>query len=194
MRALIPSAALILASALVAPAALAHGGEGPTLKEVPPAAPGDGQAAEKLIGEIEARAAKDPALAKVVAEAIESAKKALQRAHGMRASGDDAHARMVDGVALEWAQAADALGEAARAEAAALAKMKKAQDTSERAERARALLEETQARKARAAAELEKVQADAKDAAKNAADAEARRLEAGKRGGKAAPAKKGSKK
>lgn len=149
----------------------------------PPAPPGDGATAEQIVKDIEARAARDPKSAKVVEAPLASAKKALERAHGARTAGDPAHARMLDGLALEWAETARELERAAAAEDTAQSSAKVARDVATQVERARTLLEETQSRKGRAAAELEKAEADAKEAAKAAAEAEQRRIEAGPKGG-----------
>lgn len=194
MRVLPLSAAVLFsaASTLASTAAGAHGGGAAMPAEVPAAPPGsDGAAAEKVIHELEAKGAGNAEAARVVAEPLKNAKRALERAHGARTSGDQAHARMLDGLALEWAETARELDRAAAAEQVALAIGKRAHDVSTKADRARALLEETQARRGRAAAELEKVQADARDAQKGAADAEAHRLDAAKKkaGAKPAPPK-----
>jgi hypothetical protein len=189
---------------MLAPAAaFAHGGGGAMPAEVPPAPAGDGATAQALLHDLEAKAARAPETARVVAEPIKSAKLALERARGAQASGDEAHARMLWGLALEWAEAARDFDRAAEAERAAEAAAKKTYEAQTKAERARALLEETQARRGRTAAELARVEAESKDAAKGAADAEAQRLDAAKKKGappaprpkeKAAPAgKKGAK-
>jgi hypothetical protein len=176
---------LILSSAAaLAPAsALAHGGGAAMPTEVPAAPPGDGATAQEILRELEAKAGKDAETAKVVVEPVKSAKRALERAHGARAAGDELHARMLEGVALEWAECARDLDRAAAAEKVAMAASKQANDVETRAKQARALLEETQARRGRTAAELEHVEAEARDAKQRAADAEAQRLEAAKKGG-----------
>lgn len=163
--------------------ARAHGAAG-ELKALPrpPAPPGDGASAELILKEIEARAARDPKTAAVVKAPVESAGKALERAHGARTAGDVAHARLLDGLALEWAEAARDLERAAAAEEVAQSSAKNARDVATQVERARTLLEETQARRGRAAAELSKAEADAKDAARVAAEAEQQRIEASKKG------------
>ncbi len=160
----------------------------------PPAPPGDGATAEKLLQEIEARAARDVGTAKVVAAAVENAKKSLERAHGARVAGDPAHAHMLDGLALEWTETARDLERAAAAEQSSLVAAKAAADATTQADRARSLLEETQARRQRAEAELVKAEAEAKDAAKAAAKAEEDRIATAKKGGKAAPIKGTAKK
>lgn len=155
--------------------------------ETPAAPPGDGATAQTILRDLEAKAAKDQDTAKVIAEPVKNAKRALERAHGARASGDEVHAKMLDGLALEWAEAARALDRAAAAERVSMVASQKANEAQTKAERARALLEETQARRGRAAAELVKVEADAKDASKKATDVEAQRLEAAKKRAGAAP-------
>jgi hypothetical protein len=149
--------------------------------EVPPSPPGDGATAQALLREIEAKGAQDPEAMRVTTEPVKAAKLALERAHGARAAGDEAHARMLDGLALEWAQAARDLDRAAAAERAAQAVGQHAYDVQTKAERARALLEETQARRGRTAAELARVEAEAKESARGAADTETQRLDAAKR-------------
>jgi nucleoid-associated protein YgaU len=180
----LPAALLLSAAATLAPLvherrALAHGGGAAMPNEVPPSPPGDGASAQVLLRDLEAThdgVAKDEEAARVTAEPIKSAKRALERAHGARTAGDSPHARMLDGLALEWAETGRDLARAATAERTAQATGKKAYEAQTKAERARALLEETQARRGRAAAELEHVQAEAKDAARGAADAETQRL------------------
>lgn len=189
----------VIALAVASPAlyptasARAHGGELVNASR-PPAPPGNGATAEKLLVEIEARAARDAGTAKVVAAAVENAKKSLERAHGARAATDTAHAAMLDGLALEWAETARDLERAAAAEQSALVAAKAAADATTQADRARSLLEETQARRQRAQAELEKAELDAKQAAKAAATAEEERIATAKKGGKAAPIKANPKK
>jgi hypothetical protein len=179
-RSLSAAFALVLAAGLLASAgeARAHG-EGTAPATTPPAPPGDGANAGRIIGEVEAKAAKDK-LDKVVAEPLRHARKALERANGARTAGDTAHARMLDGLALEWAETARDLLRAAAAEKEALATAKKAREIGVQVERARALLEETQARRGRAAADLERAEAEAKEATKRAAAAEAERVEKGR--------------
>jgi colicin import membrane protein len=192
-RCLRAGAALALAAGLVVSAGEARaqgGGTAPkaTATTTPPAPPGDGANAGRIIGEVEARAKKDK-LDKVVDEPLRHARKALERANGARTAGDTAHARMLDGLALEWAETARDLLRAAAAEKEALATAKKAREIGVQVERARALLEETQARRGRAAADLERAEAEAKEATKKAAAVEAERVQKGrsKAGGEVAP-------
>ncbi|CAN91232.1 hypothetical protein predicted by Glimmer/Critica [Sorangium cellulosum So ce56] len=200
---------LALAATLGSADALAHGGGEKPLATVPAPPPGDGAKAAQILREIEGRVAPpptavageksaggeetavgapiaasgpSPGAAKVVAEPMAHAKRALQRAHGARAAGDATNARRLDAVALEWAEAARTLLRAAAAEAAAVEAAKRAREVETKLERARALLEETQARRGRAAAELERIEAEAREATRAAANVEAQRIEAGKRG------------
>lgn len=186
----------LLAVALLAGPARAHsgGGSGPPV-EVPPPPPGDGATAFALLREVDAKA-KDPRTLKLVADPVRQAKKALERAHGARASGDGAHAKMLDGLALEWAETARDLLRAAAAERAATQSAAAAKEAAGKAERARALLEETQARRGRAEAELQRLEAEARTSSDAAAKAEEARIAADKnnknkkKGGDAAGAPK----
>jgi hypothetical protein len=182
VRSLPFSAALFLAALAPAPA-LAHGGGAAMPAQVPDAPPGDGATAQAILKELEAKAQKDAEIAKVIAEPVAAAKRALERAHGARTAKDDAHAKMLDGLALEWAETARELDRAAAAEKVAREAAQKALEAQTKADRARALLEETQARRGRAAAELARVEQEAKESAKGAADAEAQRLDAAKKKG-----------
>ncbi len=187
----LPAALLLTVTATLAPAAaLAHGGGAAMPSEVPPAPPGDGARAQTLLGDLEARAATDAETARVTAEPIKNAKRALERAQGARAAGDDVHARMLYGLALEWAEAARDFDRAAAAERTAQNASTGAYQVQTEADRVRALLEETQARRGRTAAELARVEADAKESVGNAADVEKRRLEAAKKKASAAPREK----
>lgn len=172
-------AAVLAASALVAPAVHAHGG---TVEATPPptpaAPPGDGATAEQILKKLSDVDAK---LAAAVAEPVKQARRALERAHGARTAGDTAHARLLDALALEWAQTAETLTRAARSEEASVAAQKQAQTTATQLERGRTLLEESQARKGRAEAELARAEAEAKEAADAAKAAEEARL-SGKKG------------
>jgi len=165
--------------ALAAPAARAHGGTVDAAPVPTPAAPpGDGATAEQILKRL---ATLDERLVAVVAEPVKQAKKALERAHGARTAGDTAHARMLDALALEWAQTAETLTRAAKSEEGASAAQKQAQATATQLERGRTLLEETQARRGRVEAELARAEADAKQAADDAKAAEQARL-TGKKG------------
>jgi len=172
-------AAALAASALVAPVVHAHGG---TVEATPPptpaAPPGDGATAEQILKKLEGLDAK---VAAVVAEPVKQARKALERAHGARTAGDTSHARLLDALALEWAQTAETLTRAVKSEEAAAGSQKQAQTTATQLDRGRTLLAESQARKGRAEAELARAEAEAKEAADAAKAAEESRL-SGKKG------------
>ncbi len=162
----------------------AHGGGSAKVPQTrAPAPPGDGAQAEKLLAQVEA-ASLDPKYGKVVEDAVRSSVHALERAAGARASGDSAHARMLDGLALEWAETARDLLKAAKAEDEAMASAKKARELSVQVERARALLAETEARRGRAAADLKQAETKAAEAAQKASEAEQQRLLKSKSGDK----------
>lgn len=180
---------------LAATTALAHGGAtGTPPIPLPPAPPGDGAKAEGVLKQVQSRTT-DAHAAAVTEEPIESAKKALQRAHGARTAGDTLHARMLDALALQWAEMARDLERAAAVEQTAAVTGKEAKEAAIQLERARALLEETQARRGRAEAELQRVQAEASEAETAAKNAEQARLQAaaGKKGSSAAPNKPAAK-
>jgi hypothetical protein len=99
---------------------------------------GDHAAAEVLVLELE----HDTGHAVVTADAVASAKGALERATRLRAAGDDAHAKAADGLALEWAQTGRDLARAADAEATATELRRKAVDAQAQLERTRAQVEE----------------------------------------------------
>jgi len=100
----------------------------------------------------------DEAHKAVMAEALTHAEEALERATRMRDANDEAHAKLADGVALEWAATANDLRRAADAEAKAAELRRKAEEARAQAERARGLVEEAIARVGRLKAEL--VEAD----------------------------------
>src|SRR5262249_42144068 len=124
-RALVLVSAL-LGGALSARPVLAHGGtvDGP-LPPTPPAPPGDGATAQQILKKLEGLS---PKITLVVAEPVKQAKKALERAHGARTAGDTTHARLLDALALEWAQTAETLARAAKSEEDAGAAQKQARD------------------------------------------------------------------
>ncbi len=177
MRRFVPHA-FVLSTFVTAPA-FAHGGAGGPPIEVPRPSAGDGAKAYDVVKDVEAKAL-DQKTKKLVASSIEQAHESLERAHGARVAGDVAHANMLDGLALEWAESARDLLRAASAEQAASSAADKAREAAMRVERARALLEETQARQGRADAELEKALTTEREARERAAQTEAARLAAGK--------------
>ena len=170
-----------MAAALSHGDALAHAGDERPLTNVPPAPPGtDGAKAEAILREIGGQPADAQ---RVVAEPVAKARRALGRAHGARAAGDQEHARKLHGLALEWAEGAQTILRAAGAEAKAQETAQKAREVETQLVRARTLLAETQARQARAAAELARVEASAREAAQAAAAAEQARVDASRKPG-----------
>jgi chromosome segregation ATPase len=95
--------------------------------------------------------------AKVVAEPLESARDAAQRARGAREAGDEPHAHMIDEIARLWTRVAEHILRASRLEAEAKEIAREAQRVERQVERARALLTETQSRHGQAMAELERL-------------------------------------
>jgi hypothetical protein len=102
-----------------------------------------------------------PAPEAIARNPLDEARRALERAAGARRSGDVRHAELLEGLAREWAEIARDVVRAASVEADAGALEVAAADAGLRAERARALLEESIARRGRAGAELDKLTADA---------------------------------
>ncbi len=85
---------------------------------------------------------------------VQRGRDALERATRMRAAGDEAHAQLADGLALELAQAGRDLVRAIDVEAAADDARRAAIDAGVVGERERALLEEGIARNGRLKAEI----------------------------------------
>lgn len=173
------SLSALVAVVLAGAPALAHG-EGLLVApiEVPPPPPGEGADALKILDEVKQRAG-DERARELIAEPTARARKALERAYNARSAGDAAHARMLDGLALEWAGTARDLLKAAAVEQTATAATEKSRESAQQVERARALLEETQARRGRAEAELARAEADAREAAQAAQKAEDERVAKG---------------
>lgn len=118
-------------------------------------------------GSARAEAPRDPAArvaeiaaqpdAKVVAEPLANAKRAIERARGARDVGDEPHAHLIDDIARLWTKVAEQIIRASRLEADAKKLALEAQEVDEQVERARALLTETQSRHGQAVAELERL-------------------------------------
>jgi hypothetical protein len=156
-----------LVAGLVLAAALAGG-------MVAAAAGADDRAsAEAALREVESAPKKE-----VAAEMIARARAALERGTRLRAAGDEAHARLADGLARTWAEAARDVLRAVDVEERAQAARRAATDAGVLAERERALLEEGIAQSGRLRAQLDTVEKDAKEqpartsAAANAPDAD----------------------
>jgi hypothetical protein len=102
--------------------------------------------------------------AALVAEPITKGREALERATRLRSAGDEAHARLADGLALAWAETARDLLRAIDAEEHAGKARTDLSDAGARAERERALLEEGIARTGRLRAQIEEVERGRKEA------------------------------
>jgi hypothetical protein len=122
------------------------------------AGPEDRAATETVLREVEASPKKD-----VVAEMIARSKAALDRAARLRAAGDEPHARLADGLAKTWADAARDVLRAVDVEARAEAARRAATDAGVVAERERALLEEGIAQSGRVRAQLESAERESKE-------------------------------
>jgi hypothetical protein len=105
----------------------------------------------------------DQAHKTLTADLVRRGRAALERATRMQASGDPTHARVAEGLALAWAEAARDLVRAADAEKLAATRRLDALDAGAHAERERALLEEGIARTGRLRAELETIQHGTKE-------------------------------
>ncbi len=112
----------------------------------------DRTAAEQTIAELE----KDAHTKALCADPIAKARAALERAHRMRVAGDDKHARLAEGLALEWTNVGRELARADAAESRAAAARASASDAGAQVERERATLEQQLAENGRLQAELAK--------------------------------------
>jgi colicin import membrane protein len=89
-----------------------------------------------------------------VGDAVKNARDALERATRMRVAGDEAHARLAEGLALEWAEAARDLARTVEVETQTRARETAAMEAKARVEREQALLEDAIARSGRLKVEL----------------------------------------
>ena len=110
----------------------------------------DRASADQAIAEIE----KDPHQKELAADPIAKAKAAEERAKRMRVAGDEAHAKLADGLALEWTRVARELVRADALETRAQNARTLASDAGAHVERERALLEQQLAENGRLQAEL----------------------------------------
>ena len=132
----------------------------------------DRSQAEAIVDEV----SRDTAHKAVTQESLQHAKDALERGKRMRAAGDEAHARIADGLALEWAQMAKDLVATVDAEQKAAEARREALDAGAALERERAMLEESITRTGRLRVELDAAEREAKATGRTVnADAGARR-------------------
>jgi hypothetical protein len=122
------------------------------------AAPDDRTATEETLREVERSPKKD-----VAAEMTARSRAALERAAKLRATGDEAHARLADGLARTWAEAARDVLRAVEIEEKSQAARRAATDAGLVAERERALLEEGTAQSGRLRAQLESTERESKE-------------------------------
>jgi hypothetical protein len=122
------------------------------------AQPDDRGSAEAILKELEASPKKE-----IAQEMIGRAKTALDRAARMRSAGDESHARIADGVAKTWAEAARDTVRAVEVEERAANARRAATDAGVQAERESALLEEAIAQAGRVRAQLEGLQREGKE-------------------------------
>jgi hypothetical protein len=122
------------------------------------AGPDDASSTEAVLREVEGSPKKD-----IAAEMIARSRAALDRAKKLRAAGDEPHARLADGLAKTWAEAARDVLRAVDVEERAQAARRSATDAGVVAERERALLEEGIAQTGRLKAQLESVERDSKE-------------------------------
>ena len=109
---------------------------------------------EQAIAEIE----KDPHQKELCADPIAKAKAAMERARRMRTAGDEKHAKLADGLALEWTRVAQELARADALETRAQNARTLATDAGAQVERERATLEQQLAENGRLQAELAKTE------------------------------------
>src|SRR5580692_10714726 len=105
----------------------------------------------------------DPAHVAVTGDAVVHARDALERGTRMRVSGDEMHALLADGLALDWALTARDLERAVDVEERARNARLLVLDAGAVVERERALLEEGIARTGRLRAELETTRKDKRE-------------------------------
>src|SRR5215467_12093053 len=136
--------ALAVAALAAVPYALAQGGD-------------DRAATQAILAQLD----RDSAHKTLLADPLRRAHDALERATRMRNAGDEAHARIADGLARQWAEAARDLVRAADAENHASDARRDALDAGAQAERERALLEEALARAGRLRAQIGEAEREA---------------------------------
>jgi hypothetical protein len=142
----------------------------------------DRAAATAILNEL----ANDTAHKTATAAIVQRGRDALERATRMRASGDEAHAQLADGLAREEAEAARDLVRALDAERMADDARRAATDAGTVGERERALLEEGIARNGRLRAEIDELKKGRPDD-KRGKDARGRAKDTGADGGSSAP-------
>src|SRR5688572_10516221 len=118
----------------------------------------EGASAEALLKTLEA----DPEDAKTTLETRKRARAALERATRFREAGDQARARLAEGLALQTAELARDQARAARVERSTDATLRAAQDAGAHVDRERALVEEAIAQGGRLRAQLDALASEKK--------------------------------
>lgn len=121
--------------------------------------------AEAILSDLD----RDAAHKDLVADTVQKSRDALERGRRMRAAGDEAHAKLADGVAREWAEMARDLVKASDLEQAAAQARRDTLDAGALLDRERALLEEGIARTGRLRAQLEAAEREARETNRTAA-------------------------
>ena len=101
---------------------------------------------------------KDAKTKELTQDAVARARAGLERARRMRTAGDDRHARLAEGLALEWARVGQTLVRAAEAEGKAQSARQASLDAGARVDRERAMVEQQLAENGRLQAELAKLE------------------------------------
>ena len=118
------------------------------------AAGDDRSAAESTIADLE----RDPKTKELTADAVKRARTALERARRMHDAGDDRHARLAEGLALEWARVGETLVRAAQVESKAREARLSALDAGAKVDRERAMVEQQLAENGRLQSELSRLE------------------------------------
>ncbi len=109
----------------------------------------DRSAAESILASVE----KDESTKDVTAEPVKRSREALERGRRMRAAGDEKHAKLADGLALEWARVAQDLAKTVTTERRARDLAARSADAGTMVDRERTQLEQRLAENGRLAAE-----------------------------------------
>lgn len=109
----------------------------------------DRAAAEAILVQVE----KDPDTKDVTADPVRRSREALERGRRMRAAGDEKHAKLADGLALEWARVAQDLQKTVQTERRTRDLAAKSADAGTQVDRERTQLEQRLAENGRLAAE-----------------------------------------
>ncbi|WP_394850748.1 hypothetical protein LZC95_25240 [Pendulispora brunnea] len=114
--------------------------------------------AESVIAELEGNAANKA----LTADVVRRARQYLEQGQKMRAEGDEAHAKLADSVAREWAEVGRDLVRTVELEKRAIEARRAADDAGAEVERERALLDEGIAQNGRLRAQVEAAEREKK--------------------------------